>query len=205
MFSSAAVSMFCCNMCHIYNNNVWLVWHREPSIYVISTTFCTKEKFQIINHTMWSWKWQPTSWMAPHFWENLLNFSSSHVITLLRRIIISLLLPGVDFLQDFAVFLTCRYESFDNISKILSWLISRHPSYNLPFPLLVFLCSVFRTMSSALVKGPRYSAHSLKFGLRFNSHMVQPGNACNNFFFQLFPKAMLHFLYLHIYLPHLHH
>ena len=143
--------MFCYNMCHIYKNNVWLVWHREASIYVISATFCTKEKFQIINHTMWSWKWQPTSWMAPHFWENLLNFSSSHVITLLRRIIISLLLPAVDFLQDFAVFLTCRYESFDNISKILSWLISRHSSYNLPFPLLAFLCSVFRTMSSALV------------------------------------------------------
>ena len=137
---------------------------------------------------MWSWKWQPTSWMTPHFWENLLNFSSSHVITLLRRIVISLLLPAVDILQDFAVFLTCRYESFDNISKILSWLISPHSRYNLPFPLSVFLCSVFRTMSSALVKGPRYGAHSLKFGLRFNLHMIQPGNACNNFFFNFFPK-----------------
>ena len=138
---------------------------------------------------MWSWKWQPASWMTPHFWENLLNFSSPHVITLLRRIIISLLLPAVDILQDFAVFLTCRYESFDNISKVLSWLISRHSSYNLPFPLLVFLCSVFRTTSSALVKGPRYGAHSLKFALRFNSHMVQPGNACNNFFFQHFSQS----------------
>ena len=101
----------------------------------------------------------------------------------------SILLLAVDILQRLAVFLPCRYESFDNISKILSWLISRHSSSNLPFPLLIFLCSVFRTMSSALVKGPRYGAHSLKFGLRFSSHMARPGNACNNvFFFNFFPK-----------------
>ena len=120
--------------------------------------------------------------------KKLLNFSSSLVTTLFRRIIVSILLPAINILQDFAVFLTCRYESFNNISKILSWLISQHSSSNLSFPLLIFLCSVFRTMSSALVKGPRYGAHFLRFGLRFNSHMARPGDACNNFFFNFFPK-----------------
>ena len=67
-------------------------------------------------------------------------------IPLLKRIIMSILLPAVDVLQHFEVLLICRCESFDNISKILSWLISRHSSSNLPFPLLIFLCSVFRTL-----------------------------------------------------------
>ena len=67
-------------------------------------------------------------------------------IPLLKRIIMPILLPAVDVLQRFEVLLICRCESFDNISKILSWLISRHSSSNLPFPLLIFLCSVFRTL-----------------------------------------------------------
>ena len=43
-------------------------------------------------------------------------------------------------------------------------------------------------MSSALVKGPSYGAYSLKFGLRFNSHMARPGNTCNKNVFSTFSQ-----------------